>query len=261
MAVAWFRIGFACFIPYFFWSRGLQVDLSAIPDFLRGAAQSDLSEWITSTWYWILIALLSLAFGCGFRPRLTGVLLLLLLIPLSFLSRGMVSRSVFLFVFACFLILRSGEVRFPWRGAKGDDGSAGPSWPVRLIQIQLTVIYGVNAIAKTTPVFLRGDLLIDFSLVYPNFRLTFNEGSFEVAGLSIPVSILAVSAVLIEYFLAIAFWVPRLRWIGAFVGISFHVGLTFVLTIFHLHHLTIFLYLSQLLPLISRFESRENGPS
>jgi hypothetical protein len=119
---------------------------------------------------------------------------------------------------------------------------------VLLIRLQLSLLYGVNALAKTTPDFLDGHVLAGMSRMLGNFAVDLSRGSVEVAGVSVSVWVLAVATVLVEYALAIGFWIRHLRWPMALLGALFHLVSTQVVTIGYLHFAAIFLYASFLLP-------------
>jgi hypothetical protein len=170
-------------------------------------------------------------FGAGWRPRVTGFLALGLLLPLAFLDRGQQSRHVVLWTLLATSL---------WSGP-------GPIWPLRLLQLQLSVVYGTNAVAKSTWHYLSGEALVGLS-VRPNFVEDFSDGYWNVGPFAVPVIAAAIASTLMEYFLAGAFWVPRLRWIAAGAGVAFHLLLMTIVRIFMLDLATMFLYLAFLLP-------------
>ena len=245
-ATAWFRIAFAVALPFFFWSHGLTGPQSA-PEPIIWVYK----HVILTFGYWLAVVALCVPLALGWRPRLFGLLLVLMLLPMDFLSRGRQSRQVLLFALLAFSCLRSDAVRKPWRIAERSRiRSAGPSWPVRLIQLQLTLLYGANAIAKSSPSYLRGDVLMGMAIAMPNFNVDLSRGMLELGPIAIPVVLAAVGGTLTEYFLAIGFWLGRWKWMVAIVGLGFHVVLTFIVQISMLHFAAIFLYLAFLLPLV-----------
>jgi hypothetical protein len=243
-AAAWFRIAFAAAIPFLFESDALGVPIWAPPP-----AAWVYEHVLLQRGYTIFIALVCAVLASGWRARAVASLLFVLLLPLAGLEIGQLSRQVMLTALLCFSFIRSGTVRFPWRRTSGGESSAGPAWPIRLIQLQLTVLYGVNALAKSTPQYLSGEALMDLSAELSNFRVDLSDGVMELAVLAIPLSVAAPASALAEYFLAAAFWVPRLKWVAALAGLAFHALIARVLTIFMLDYATIFLYLAFLLPL------------
>jgi hypothetical protein len=190
--------------------------------------------------YWAAALVALVVVGASFQPRLSGVLAFALLLPLGFLDRGQASRHLVLFaLFATSL----------WTGP-------GPIWPLRLIQIQLSVVYGVNAVAKSSLHYLSGDALVGMSSL-PNFVADFSDGYWHLGSFAVPVMAVAIATTVTEYFLAVAFWFPRLRWIAAGAGVAFHLVATTVVRIFVLDLATMFLYLAFLLP----FEARAGAAS
>lgn len=86
----------------------------------------------------------------------------------------------------------------------------------------------------------------------PNFHIHLTEGYLHMGPLAIPVALAAVCSVVIEYFLAIGFWVPQIRILVAAVGVGFHLLLMWMMDIFMLDIVSMFLYLAFLLPLRHR---------
>jgi hypothetical protein len=245
-AAAWLRLAFAAAIPFFFRSHGLRA-----PGWALGAAARLYEDVLLTDGYMALIVALSTLLALGWRPRATISALVLVLVPLDFLEAGAASRQVMLLALASFGFLRSDAVRWPWQPvAPAPLRTAGPAWPIRLIQLLLTVLYGANAIAKTTPDFLSGRVLLDYSMELPNLRVDLADGTLDLGFFVIPVAVAASVATLTEYFLAVAFWIRRLRWVAAFAGVVFHGVLARLMTIFMLDYAAVFLYLAFLLPLV-----------
>lgn len=243
-----FRIALAAMIAWAFVSVGMRpsAPLLALPGMAWGYEHVFLTRG-----YAIAV------FGCcgllmlGWRPRPMCVVLLLMLIPLTSLTRGRQSRQVLWFTLLAFAFVRSGVAWSVEAFRRFDaDGSrvAGPIWPVRLIQLQLSLLYAVNAIVKTHPDYLSGDTLIAMSMMRSNFNVDLSGGFVDLGPLHLPVMFAAIATVLTEAFLAIAFWLRRLRWIAVAVGVGFHVGLMFVVNIWMLDWASMFLYTAFVLP-------------
>lgn len=239
------RMLLAAMIAYGFWSVGMTA-LSPLGE-IAGAAQWYRDLFLTPG-YSIAIVALALLFGVGLAPRMTGLVLVVLLIPLASLSRGQQSRQVMLFALLAFSMMRS-DARWSLRTAFGGAAlpDAGPIWPVRLMQIQLSILYGINVLAKTTPDYLRGDVLVGLSRMRPNFLVDLSDGALHIGPLAVPVALAATASVLVEAFLAIAFWFRRTRWLAAIVGLAFHLALQQIVRIFMLDLVSLFLYLPFLL--------------
>lgn len=85
-----------------------------------------------------------------------------------------------------------------------------PFWPQLLMMTQVSVLYCFTALSKVNPRFLSGEPLqgwmwVELPLwVFPS---------------------IAVATVATELFLAVALWIPRLRVVGAVVGLGLHAGI------------------------------------
>lgn len=165
-----------------------------------------------------------------------GALVFLLLLPLVPVEHVTRSRQVLAFAIGVCALL-------PGRGA-----APGPCWPIRLVQLQLSVLYGVNALAKCTPEYLSGGVLTGFSRMLPHFHPDLSDGLLELPPFALPVGLAAPLSVAVEAGLALGIWIPRLRIPTALLGIGFHGMLRHVLTIGWLDWACVTLYASFLLP-------------
>ncbi|WP_179346129.1 HTTM domain-containing protein [Winogradskyella ursingii] len=235
-----FRILVAVMIAFMFAPRDLNpiYPLTEFPS-LISVVFSDV--------YHVIIYILIILFALGAKSRIAALILFILLVPHDFLNEGRKSKQVILCVLMCFVFLKSLPI---WQFNKKnfDTTILSPMWPMRLIQIQLSLIYGINAIAKSTPYYLSGDALIDMSTAYKNFHVDFSSGFYDLGFVEVPIVVLAISSVLIEYFLAIGFWFKKTRWIALIVGVGFHIYLTTIMSIFMLDYVSIFLYLAFIIP-------------
>lgn len=110
-----------------------------------------------------------------------------------------------------------------------------------LLRVQVSVVYGFAAIAKLNPTFLDGDQLRGI------FR---SRGRWEA-----PVELLeggtgtavALGALAIEVFLAVALWFPRTRRVAVVVGVVAHVAFIVVASHGPLHDTAFLLVLNGLL--------------
>ncbi|MGH7800547.1 MAG: HTTM domain-containing protein [Thermodesulfobacteriota bacterium] len=239
-----FRIALALMLTVAFWPRGtgLRLEGYGIPGLLY------FYEHILFP-YWLPILVLLILFGTGLRPRLLGFILVVLLLPLPFEFGLHATRQILLFTLLFFSLLRSNARFSLWARTAGPQSlSVGPMWPIRLIQVQLSVVYGVNALAKTTPEYLSGQVLMGMSKMLPNFLVNLSDGYLHLGPLAIPVTILAIASVMTEYTLAIGFWFPRLRVATAVLGVFFHIVSKFIIRIGMLDWTCMFLYLAFFIP-------------
>ena len=198
-------------------------------------------------WYKALIILCACVFGLGWKPRIFGLLLFFLFLPYAFMASLRQSRQVLLIVVLAMTFIPQFKL-WRWFKQEGDGAVQNcPIWPIRLVQIQLSLLYGVNAVYKTSWSYLSGEVNAELSRA-PNFLVDLSSGSFAFGEMMIPLSWVSIATVVTEYFLAIGFWCRRLALAVMAVGLLFHYGLTFVISIGMLDYISIFLYLFFILP-------------
>jgi hypothetical protein len=197
--------------------------------------------------YWLVVLSACVLLVLGVAPRSVGLILVVLLLALQPHPGRRVSRQILIFVLLAFSFVASGN-RLSLFRSNAAVSTAGPMWPIRLIQAQLSLLYGIKALAKTTPEYLRGDVLVTLSTL-PNFHVDLTGGELRLGFLILPVAWAAIATVVMEYALAIGFWFRPLRWATAALGLAFHVVLTRIVSIGMLDTASVFLYLSFLLPL------------
>ena len=145
---------------------------------------------------WLLLAA---SFTVGFRVRATGSALALIMGYTLLLDQQSYSNHLYL------LVLIVGVV------------ALAPD-PARLLRYQLSLVYGFSALWKCNAYYLSG-IVIGAHLVPSLARWA----KFEY------LAILAATSLLVEVFLAIAFWLPRYRPAAWIVGLLLHVGCTLML--------------------------------
>lgn len=200
-----------------------------------------LYEFSNLLYYRRSLILIGILFIFGIFPRTTGLGMTALLLPLLFEPIRPQSRLVLLVTLTCLTLSQRNSGKNP-----------APMWPLFLIQTQLCLIYGVNALAKMTPHYLSGDVLIAMSQTLPNFLVDMNKGFYQLGPLKISASMAAWSSVIVEAYLAIGFWFPPLRWLSAIVGILFHFQLQTIIKIGILDWVSMFLYLIFLMPIVAQ---------
>ncbi len=197
---------------------------------------------LTDAYWWFYMGLLVL-FGLGIGSRPIGFLLLPVLAPLALHLPSIAGRYLLLCVLLGFVWLRSDSrvsVAALWRS--GAAPRAGPMWPIRLMQVQVSLIYAVNAFAKSSPDYLSGDVLMALSMSLPNFLVDASDGYVRVWGMTMPVWLAAPASTVAEWVLAFGLWFRRWRLAVAVFGVFFHVLLKFIVQIGGLDHLSILLY-------------------
>jgi hypothetical protein len=168
-------------LPFFSWLPVLPS--SALPLFLA---------------VWLLAAV---AFAVGWKTRVAGPLLTLAIGYTLFLDQQTYSNHLYLLLLVVLLLTISG-------------GRVG--WPILLLKIQVTIVYFFSAMAKITPQYLAGEILIS-SLK--------QEGWLAVPGAwraPAAMSALAMASIVAELFIAFGLWSRRLRLPAIFAGAGFH---------------------------------------
>ena len=242
---ALFRIGLALTIAVVFLSPHAKGEFTLV---LIHGPDSIYQNFFLTKPYLITSFLITILFGAGFYPRIFGFILVILIFPLIFILGYHISRQVLLFTLIAFSLVKSDTRLSLKKNTSNLTSDSGPIWPIRLIQIQLSVLYGINAIAKTTPEYLSGNILKGMSILSPNFLVNFSDGYWHLGPIAIPIIILAISSTLIEYILTIGFWFRRSRIPTAILGVTFHLVLMKIVKIGFLDWVAMFLYLTFLLP-------------
>jgi predicted DCC family thiol-disulfide oxidoreductase YuxK len=105
------------------------------------------------------------------------------------------------------------------RPAAGQSGTLS-AWPINLIMLQLSLVYAFGAVAKLSVDFVTGRLLYwDFS--DQPVASIFGPWILD-ASVLVPMSL---GVLLAEAFLAVAVWVPRLRWAVLAIAGPLHFGM------------------------------------
>ena len=255
LVAAVFRLGLAAMLLLVFWPPGRGIPAEAMSELPVVARMYDL-VFLRQPYWWATVCLL-VAFGAGVGPRVTGLSLVALLLPMVPVPGRGPGRQTLLLTLVAFSFVRSdARLSLPRLLRQCEVHTAGPAWPIHLIRCQLALLYGVNAIAKAHVDYLTGDVLIGMSTMLPNFRVALSSGVVTLGPLSAPVWLAAVATVMIELALALGFWFRRLAVATAVLGILFHVVLAHVVRIAYLDVVAVFLYSAFLLPFDRRDEGR-----
>lgn len=91
-----------------------------------------------------------------------------------------------------------------------------PAWPLLLLKIQVTVVYGFSALAKVTDEYLSGTVL-SRNLRQSGFLVVPQSWRVPAA-----MSFVAVTSIVLELFLALGLWFSRLQLIALLTCVVFH---------------------------------------
>lgn len=175
-------------------------------DFLPPIPESSVSLFLG---VWVLLAL---AFAAGLRPRIAGLALSGMLAYVLALDHQLYSNHLYLMTLVTVILaLGNSGAALSLDSRRRGAQPAIPGWPVALIRVLVSIVYGFAAASKLNLIFLSG-LVLRVYMKLPGIE-------------SIPswvFSLFALGAVATETFLAVAFWKPRLRRFAVVVGIGFH---------------------------------------
>lgn len=248
LAVARIVIGLCSFaVAWEVWrilSRLLNPVVVQLPYFtlLPRLPRSALIVFIVS---WFLAAV---AFLVGFKPRSAAALITCLSAYVLMLDQQTYSNHLYLFflIMLLFTVADSGAALSvdAFRSGKREHVAG---WPVLLLKLQVSLVYGFSAIAKLTPQFLSGDVLSQ-TLKQPGW-LTF-PGSWRSPQL---LTVLAVSAIVVELFIAFGLWSKRLGWAAVILGVTLHL---FILTMLDSSRLSLGIFALEMFALYPLFFQR-----
>jgi uncharacterized membrane protein YphA (DoxX/SURF4 family) len=185
-------------LPYFTWLPRLPS--SALPLFM---------------FVWFIAAS---ALVVGYKTRLAGAIITCLSAYTLLLDEQTYSNHLYLFFLIALLltVADSGAALSLDARSKGARESV-PGWPIVLLRFQVSLVYGFSAIAKLTPQFLSGDVL--FQTLKQQGWVSFPH-SLRTPQL---ITALAMSAIILELFIAVGLWSKRLRWGAVIAGVTLHV--------------------------------------
>ncbi|MFQ5890180.1 MAG: HTTM domain-containing protein [Gemmatimonadota bacterium] len=166
---------------------------------------------------WLVSGLL---FTIGWRVRLSGPVLLAAIGSTLLLDQRTYSNHLYL-LWLLVLLLTVGNAGAAAAAGRRRGDVTVPEWAVTLLKIQLSIVYFFSAATKLNVYFLSGSVLCGTMTGWIAL-----PASWRTPDVCSPLAILTV---LLEVFLAAAFWLERWRLLGWIVGISFHVGIIVLL--------------------------------
>ncbi|MCK6212222.1 HTTM domain-containing protein [Georgenia sp. EYE_87] len=93
--------------------------------------------------------------------------------------------------------------------------SSVPYWPVFLMKLQVSAVYGYTASSKINEQYLSGEVIG-----------IHQDGIIEFPAALLP--IVAIASIVAEYVLSIALWIPRIRLAATALGAGLHGGILLV---------------------------------
>lgn len=168
---------------------------------------------------WVLAGI---AFCLGWHTRPAGVLLIGFQVYALLLDHQLYSNHLYLMTLLVFLLtLADSGAALSLDARRKGSAALIPAWPVALMRVLISIVYGFAVLAKLNPYFLSGLVLAQ---------------NIRVPGIEhLPpwfFMLLAMTSVATEAFLAYAFWRKRLRVAAFVVGIGFHVTIMATMWVF-----------------------------
>ena len=170
------------------------------------------------TGLWVIA---STAFLLGWKTRVAGAIVTCLSAYTLLLDQQLYSNHFYLFFVIVLLLTVADSGATLSLDSSLNSRETVPGWPALLLMIQVSIVYGFSALAKLTPQFLSGDVL---SQTLKRQGLFAFPQAWRSPGF---LSALAVSAILLELFIAAGLWNKRLRWFAVIAGVTLH---AFILT-------------------------------
>lgn len=218
-------------LPYFTWLPRLP--LRGLPGFV------------------VIWFLASTALVVGFKTRLASAIITGLSALVLLFDQQTYSNHLYLFflIVALLMVADSGAALSldARRGGKRDYVAG---WPILLLKLQVSLVYGFSAVAKLTPQFLSGDVLSQTLKQYG--WLTFPQSLRNPHLLTA----LAASAIVVELFIAFGLWSKRLRLAAVIAGVILHV---FILSMLDSSRLSLGIFALEMFALYPLFFQRLGG--
>jgi predicted DCC family thiol-disulfide oxidoreductase YuxK len=167
----------------------------------------------------------ALVFMVGWRTRVAGTVLTATLASVVLLDQQLYSNHLYLMVLAAGLLtLADSGAAISLDARRAGSRDWVPGWPVWLLCLQVTFVYGFAALAKLNPDFLSGSVVASYLRRDGPLAVPDAWRSLE------PMLVLSILAVLTEAFLAVRLW--SRRWLPAAMvaGLGLHVFITGWLT-------------------------------
>lgn len=140
-----------------------------------------------------------IAIAANYRPRIAASVILVLCFVVV-LGSQMVMFNQHLYLIGSICLILVVNVSVP-----------------TLLKVMLTLVYGFGALTKLNESYLSGTELFLSMVQRPAWQ--------AIAGIDPPPAFLmglAAASICTEAFLAVAFWLPRARWVALIVGLGFH---------------------------------------
>jgi uncharacterized membrane protein YphA (DoxX/SURF4 family) len=169
----------------------------------------------------ILLVILLWGFGVifftlGLWTRPAGVVLTVSMLYALLSDQQMYGNHFYLLItLTALLTFANSGARFSldaWNSNGADSPATVPAWPVPLLKLQLTSVYLFAGLSKINADFFAGHAFAT------HWRVDVLEQWTGISSLEA----VATMTVVVEIFLALGFWLPRVRWVALACGVGFH---------------------------------------
>lgn len=161
---------------------------------------------------WLCAALLLLL---GLGSRASAAVLSLLAFLLLLQDQELYANHFYLLALLCLLLaVAECEACLSLRAWRAGPRHEVAGWPVLLLEVQLSLVYGFGALAKLNASFLSGQVIAQS--LRPEVSAVLASGGQRA---------LSLATVALEVFLALGLWWPRTRALAAALGIVLHLGI------------------------------------
>ena len=181
---------------------------------LHGEPPAAFVPVVAAAWF-----LAAVAFTVGWRTRLAGGLLCAAMGAALFADQQLYSNHLYLLITVVAILVLADPGARCSLDARGRGPRDVPRWPIRLLQVQLVVVYLFAALTKLNVDFVSGLVLglnvrWDGPLAFP--------GTLRTVPVLFTVSVVTI---LLELVLAVGFCLPRYRTGAVVLGLLLHTGM------------------------------------
>jgi predicted DCC family thiol-disulfide oxidoreductase YuxK len=163
-------------------------------------------------------------FLVGWHTRIAGSALVVTLAAVLAFDQQLYSNHLYLMLLASLLLVLANAGAAHSLDARRGGRETVPAWPIRLLRVQVSMVYGFAALAKLNVTFLSGSVVASYLRRDGPLAVPADWRAIE------PMLVVSVLAVCIEAFIAIGVWLPRWRPAAIVSGLALHVGITIWLT-------------------------------
>jgi hypothetical protein len=189
------------------------------------------AQWLPTPSATIVVAILVVwvaggaAFTLGWRTRWAAGALLAGIGAAFFLDQQLYSNHHYLMlVLAVLFTLADSGATWSLDARRAGRRETVTAWPVDLLKIQLSIVYGFAAVSKLNAVYLGGDVLDTYVRWLGPWEF---PDAWQVPAVLVT---LAVTSIAAEAFCAVGFWFRRTRIAAVVVGFGLHAAIVATMT-------------------------------